>query len=474
MSVQASCSKRPRLSLQIKNASGTTVRTSRTLALVDNPKSPTTFNTLSNVYVTAIERSTPLQSEPITAINTQEPQTATENKSLQQRIQTPYTTGYPETPLTAHPTSPVPMQMQMPFPSIVTAATPPMSAGPVSAGPKEGNMPAIFTFPPPMEADDIAASISASITASIAAAQNESRQLRRRATLSASLAPGVQPPYIHPRGIHSILRNSPLPPLTIKTPISPRRQSLRLQEKAARRVAYNSPLTQTITTSRYVKSHIDLLCEDASPMSPLVGQEPDSALDTALSWTGNETRDGGQTPGPFEEMRRRMASLGTTTPVSPAVTPGGIRKRKRKDNKKRRWVWTIGQDDDDREEVSGAMAAARAAEAAAASAVSEDRTPLVRAPPPMVVDIPTPSIESMDSMDMEMSDTSSFVWEDRALTPADMEVDLKTPTVTSTSKDPSPEDPPVIRNDRLGSVDLINPDTGSRRDTPVPPDMLAA
>ncbi|EAQ86710.1 hypothetical protein CHGG_07963 [Chaetomium globosum CBS 148.51] len=151
-----------------------------------------------------------------------------------------------------------------------------------------------------------------------------------------------------PSQLRSILRNSPLPPLSTLSPESPRRQSLRLQEKALRRVAYNSPLTQEITTSRYIKSHIDLLAEDATPISPSVASsdDGDSLLDQAMTDAAS-TRDGGQTPGPFEEMRRRMANMHASTPLALSPTGGGIRKRggKRKE-KKRRWVWTIGQDED--------------------------------------------------------------------------------------------------------------------------------
>lgn len=60
-----------------------------------------------------------------------------------------------------------------------------------------------------------------------------------------------------------------------------------------------------------------------------------------MAYTGDETRDGGQTPGPFEEMRRRMADSGLETPA--------IKKRKRKD-KKRKWEWTLGADRDREEE----------------------------------------------------------------------------------------------------------------------------
>lgn len=67
--------------------------------------------------------------------------------------------------------------------------------------------------------------------------------------------------------------------------------------------------------------------------------------------SGNETRDGGQTPGPYEEMRRRMAGMHASTPISLSPTSGGIRKKGagKKREKKRRWVWTIGKDAEDAE-----------------------------------------------------------------------------------------------------------------------------
>ena len=146
---------------------------------------------------------------------------------------------------------------------------------------------------------------------------------------------------------------------------------------------YNSPLTQTITTNLYTKSHIDLLCEEASPFSsPMTttptGSDADTVLDLTLAYSGNETRDGGTTPGPFEEMRRRMAGLGTSSAssassstVTTPISPGGIRKRKQpKKDKKRRWVWTLGQDDEDEAALSGAMAALKAARKTEAAAVA--------------------------------------------------------------------------------------------------------
>jgi hypothetical protein len=125
--------------------------------------------------------------------------------------------------------------------------------------------------------------------------------------------------------------------------MSPTRVSKRLAERAAKRVGYNNPLTQTITNNKYVKSHIDLLAEEASPYS---ATDPEAGvletLDLTMAYTGDETRDGGQTPGPFEEMRRRMAGLGAE---SDTETPG-TRKRKRKE-KKRQWIWTIGTNEED-------------------------------------------------------------------------------------------------------------------------------
>jgi hypothetical protein len=491
--------KRPRLSLQIKALStGPSMRTSRTLAAVVDPKSPTSFNTLSNVYVTAIGRGTPTTQEPLTAINTkgQQPvlrlQTQQEQGTFQQwRDPTPYTANLPDTPLTAQPMSPS-VAMEITFPSsIQMTATPPMSAGPVDPA-----APA-FSF----DAKDIQRKQPSSATAQTPTA----RTPRRRTTFPTS---GGRPaPYTHVRGVHSILRNSPLPPRSAQTPISPRRQSLRLAEKAARRVGYESPLTQTITTNLYTKSHIDLLFEEASPYSPSnAAENPEIALDLTMAYTGDETRDGGQTPGPFEEMRRRMAGLGTETPISATssvTSAGGIRKRKKKD-KKRRWVWTIGQDDDE-ESRSGALAAIKAAAEKPIEAAKPVSTavPILSAPePPMrtpratraplmvnvmaaisetaVPEIITPSIESSDyqdsvfdaSGDVEMSDTCSVVSEqtDRGVTPSDMDLDMITPTVTRKGMRETPRR--RFGSSRLGSEDLINPETGSRRDTPIPADLV--
>ncbi|POR38129.1 Uncharacterized protein TPAR_01676 [Tolypocladium paradoxum] len=410
-----SASKKPRLSLQIKTSSISPPKGKRGYPV--NPSDPTAFNTLSNVYVTAIERSSSLQSEPITAINTLQAfslETPAEYKDTNPRVFTPYVASYPETPLTALPDSP--SKMEFHYPSTMTA-TPPLSAGPTDSCSSN-----VFTF----------SSSDTSCTQSPRSHSSpvEGRALRWRMGPCPPPGLSLQPPYTHPRSLHSILRNSPLPPRTAIPPPSPRRQSVRLQEKAAKKVGYNSPLTQEITTNQYIRSHIDLLADDASPNSPAPPAEPENVLDVALAFTANEIQDGGQTPGPFEDMRRRMAGLGHT-PISPAE-PGGARKRKRTD-KKRQWVWTIGQDDDD-EDVGGAVAASRAKAGKTCADSTAAKTTGV--PEITFLETPTPSIESVSSVagsvDVEMSDTGSVASSvDRRHElrgPSETELDLKTPT----------------------------------------------
>lgn len=427
-----------------------------------DPKDPTAFNTLSNVYVTTIERATPSQHEPITAINTFQAfslTTPVERQDPKHRVVTPYVASYPETPSSDTAPSPNP-GLEINYPSTMTA-TPPMSAGPM-----DSNTPKAFSFSP--------ADISA------APARNDSLQPEKRAlTRPRTLAElTLQAPYTHPRSLHSILRNSPLPPPTAIPPPSPRRQSRRLQDRANRRVCYNNPLTQEIVTNKYTKSHIDLLVEEASPHSPpCVPPQPQSAIDLALAFTPNEIQDGGQTPGPFEDMRRRMTGLAASgTPLSPSG-PKGISKRKKRE-KKRRWVWTIGQEEDgDDEDIGGSIAALRA-EAAKIKDVEEIKTPVTAIKAPLITFLtaPTPNTDNFQSLsgilkednDVEMSDTSSClsVPEGSQHMTGEMDLDIKTP---------------IARQDEESQVILMLPENtlsrlgsspGLKRDSPVPPDML--
>ncbi|OTA06774.1 hypothetical protein A9Z42_0075380 [Trichoderma parareesei] len=433
----SSAPKRPRLSLKI-NTCSSSVPSRPVKGFHVDPTDRTACNTLSNVYATAIERSTPVQAEPLTAINTLQSfslRTPAEPRGPKLKIKTPYVAAFPQTPTTETSGSP-PQKMEIAFPSTMTP-TPPMSAGAV-----DSTASSAFPFSP----RDISSKTRAyGVTSPCSPVEP---LLSRRYT--AAYTTGAPAPYTHPHSLHSILRNSPLPPRTA-IPASPRRQSLRLQEKAAKRVGYNNPLTQTIVTNKYTKSHIDLLVEEASPASPSFspiggGGDRAATINLKQAFSPNEIENGGQTPGPFEDMRRKLAALsgGAAAPPSPSssLSPsetGGIRKRKRKE-KKRQWVWTIGvadEEEEDDERVGGAIAASRAEAASAfASASSSARIrgtgSMTKAPRDdgeagralceavvpdiqMVPDTPTASIEgsSADSaIDIDMSDASSVVSED--------------------------------------------------------------
>lgn len=467
-----------------------------------DPTSPTSFNTLSNVYATAIDRST-----PVTAINTKHQPLKIQTQDLAQNKHaagTPFVSTYPETPLTAHPVSPAVANLQdVRFPSTMTA-TPPLSAGPA-----DSNEPKPFSFAP---ADTSSSNKKRTLPPTdpwiIPSSSCTPTYGGRRAT-----APVITPhrlgtpaaPYTRNRSLHSILRNSPLPPPTARTPVSPRRQSQRLAEKAARRVGYESPIERVIVTEQYVHSHIDLLlssgAEDAA-ISPTSNVVPTSPLsDPILGLAGDDTRDGGMTPGPFEEMRRRMAGLVTRTPTSPVSSgapgsgPAGVRKRRKRESR-RRWVWTIGAEEDDEEgadasELGGAVAAARAAavrsqraaaavSAAAVAGASSRLSDGVEVLSPM--DVATPSVETAeeaDEGDVVMTESepetgrperSGFA-ERRAfsLTPADGDIDMETPTVARKTYQ---LEGASLRTTRQDSEGLFNPETGSRRDTPVPADLV--
>ncbi|XMA16024.1 hypothetical protein WAI453_008815 [Rhynchosporium graminicola] len=324
--------KRPRLSLQIKApATSQTLGKSATALKADiDPTSPTAFNTLTNAYAVAIENASPRTARPLsstletkfnkrTTLRLETSNFSADNQYVHpsQRTQTPgpFSTAYPDTPSSAIPSSLTPTTTQpQPLSEPKTTASPFTFTPPQSAGSDHQTLlPRIFTF-----AANNPSSVSSPTTP---------RTPRRRMTIGSQTAP-----YTHPRSLHSILRNSPLPPRSTITPATPTRVSMRLMNRASKKVGYNDPLTQTITTNKYVKSHIDLLSEE-SPYSATSekGEKPEP-LDLTMAYTGDETRDGGQTPGPFEEMRRRMAESDLETP--------GTRKRKRRE-KKRKWEWTI-------------------------------------------------------------------------------------------------------------------------------------
>ena len=332
-SLSSSPPKRPRLSLKVVTPSTTTLGKSTTALKADiDPTSPTAFNTLSNAYAIAIENASPRTAKPpnLEIKSTKPTSLRLETKSFQdgyvhpsQRTQTPgpFSVTYPDTPSSAFPS----LAPTLAHPERVQASkstansftfTPPQSAG------SDRPVPQVFTF---------AANDGSGDTISTP------RTPRRRMTVGSQYQVA---PYTHPRSLHSILRNSPLPPRTSATPATPSRMSMRLANRAAKKVGYNDPLTQTITTNKYIKSHIDLLAEE-SPYSAKEADAEIGSFDTTMAYTGDETRDGGQTPGPFEEMRRRMAESDLATP--------GTKKRKRKE-KKRKWEWTISSTEGTTEE----------------------------------------------------------------------------------------------------------------------------
>lgn len=445
--------RRPSLQINTSQASTSKFTSARKIVMVD-PKDPTAFNTLSNVYATVIDRRTPVQPEPVTAINTRQPfQSRTAEapgSACHLRAHTPYALGpaMPDTPLTAHPKSPM-NKPEFAYPSAMTA-TPPLSAGPVENGTPS------FTFTPA----DMGKKLTLNTDIPPPARQAAPLTPQQSRPSQGAITPPSNPPYTHPRTLHSILRNSPLPASTSRAASTPRRQSVRLQQRA-KRVGYNNPLTQTIVNSKYVFSHVDLLAEDASPspMSP-AADDCEMAAERADDEGGN-TRDGGMTPGPLEDMRRKMAGLGALS------SPGGVRKRRRRE-KKRQWAWTINTDEDPDDEVGGAIAAIRAAAARAKNASPAEKKAAEEVAlflqPVVYVPDSTPSLCSGDSgaesQDVEMSDESSLVSEDSspAATPSGMELDEMTPLGARV-----PGAWPVVFGEGRG-----------RKDTPVPPDLVVA
>ncbi|KJZ80418.1 hypothetical protein HIM_00268 [Hirsutella minnesotensis 3608] len=444
---QGSGSKRPRLSLQTKSPSAATARVVKAYSI--NPSDPTTFNTLSNAYVTAIERSCSMLSEPITAINTLQAftlDTPVDPKSAKPRVVTPYVTRFSGTALTAVPVSP--SELHLPLPSTMTA-TPPLSAE-IS----EPATPSIFTF----SSVDVALTRGRDVLGI-----SDATRFRSVAAPVLPAELGSHPPYSHPRSLHSILRNSPLPPRTAIPPPSPRRQSLRLQEKAAKRVGYNSPLTQEIVTNKYTKSHIELLSEEASPSSPFSPMDSATLPNLPLSFTANEVRDGGRTPNPFNSLESDAGGLEEGFSTTPE--PTGTRKRRRTE-KKRQWVWTIGQDDEEDGMARSGIGTSDPNNPAGlphstevfATDIAEVR----------YLETPTPSVESassvIESIDASMSDTGSINSTDdggsESDAPGEFELDLKTPTA-----------PPRTGTSATLQRDTPIPEICRKGDTPVPPEL---
>ncbi|KAG0646251.1 hypothetical protein D0Z07_8277 [Hyphodiscus hymeniophilus] len=331
----SSPSKRPRLSLQIKTPSAAqTFGNSSTALKTDvDPTSPTAFNTLSNAYAAAIENASPRTARPPPDLKKPtslrlETRILTGDDYIHpsQRTQTPgpFSITYPDTPSSAFPDS-TPTTARLESKPVTSAITPSTASA--------------FTFTPPQSAgsDKPMARVFTFAANLNTGAPSSPKTPRRRITMGIATQ-GQTAPYTHPRALHSILRNSPLPPRSVPTPLTPSRVSMRLANRASKKVGYNDPLTQTITTNKYVKSHIDLLSEDSPFSAEEVDKEKLETLDVTMAYIGDETRDGGQTPGPFEEMRRRMADSDLETP--------GSRKRKRKE-KKRKWEWTITTPEDE-------------------------------------------------------------------------------------------------------------------------------
>lgn len=455
---------RPKLRINTSQATTSKFPSARKIAMVD-PKDPTALNTLSNVYASIIDHNhrTAIQPDPVTAINinTRQPFQAANGDQRHPQAHTPYAAHgptLPDTPLTAHPKSPM-NNPEFVFPSALMTATPPLSAGAV-----DNNAPT-FTFTPA----DMSRKLTLNTNIPKPVNYEAPRTPQQARQLPAMTTPPNNPPYTHPRTLHSILRNSPLPPSTARVAASPRRQSVRLQQKAAKRVGYNNPLTQTIVNSKYVFSHVDLLAEDASPspMSPTEREQDMASLDAEMASMEGNTRDGGMTPGPLEDMRRKMAGLGASSPLTES---GGVKKRRRRE-KKRQWAWTINTDEDPDDEVGGAIAAIRAAAERAKKNPDAPDTAVYLQPAAYIPDS-TPSLCSQDSgaesQDVDMSDSSSLLSENssRAATPNGMDLDA------GASLGAASGSWPVV----LGSEGFDEREEPSRvrKDTPMPPDLVVA
>ncbi|OBT49629.1 hypothetical protein VE04_10228, partial [Pseudogymnoascus sp. 24MN13] len=299
MSHTSSPPKRPRLSLQIKTPSAPmTLNKSSTALKADiDPSSPTAFNTLSNAYAAAISLASPIpmSAVPITAlpfsantsarpkslrlVTSAAPQSAI---PLSHRIQTPgpFTVVYPDTPTTQAPT-PVTahpdVSLKAPFTSTPAPSAHPSSPSSTSSVGTNTTTTAAAVATTTGATTSRLRRINVSIPATLAPSPFPSspRTPRRRATTGSSTP--YKPPYTHPRSLRSILRNSPLPASAAGAAVT-------TVEKGGRRVGYNNPLTQTITTELYVRSHVELLGEDDAGADGEGAGEAETGIEAVMAY----------------------------------------------------------------------------------------------------------------------------------------------------------------------------------------------
>ncbi|RYP91083.1 hypothetical protein DL770_002787 [Monosporascus sp. CRB-9-2] len=87
--------------------------------------------------------------------------------------------------------------------------------------------------------------------------------------------------------------------------------------------------------------------EEVSPytQSPTV-EDSEMVLNLAVAYPCDGARNGGQSLGPFEEMRRCMTELDVTeAPLILPPWPKGLRKGSSSKKGKRRWIWPVGNQD---------------------------------------------------------------------------------------------------------------------------------
>lgn len=194
----------------------------------------------------------------------------------------------------------------------------------------------------------------------------------------------------------------------------------------------------------------------------------DIDIDLTMAYSGDEIKDGGRTPGPFEEMRRQMTSLATATPTS-SPRSDGIRRRKRKE-KKRKWVWTIGKEDEKSE--NGAVAALRAAVGEASTlkctTATEPLTAIQDSPEPADSELELTLEDDDDHMDLDVSETNNN-HSSRVVNPSGVNHDAETPSTNHNLASPESS---LTKNAQLALAEQLNPEAGNRRDTPIPPDPV--